>query len=153
MVSYKPDIQTMKITKQFSKAFADKWIRHWNNRDIEAILRHYADSVAFSSPFLLKTKASSLGTIHGKSELRRYFVKALDKNPGLRFDLKHIMVGINSITLIYTRKATLLASEVMILDDEGKVVMGLSHYDVDDIYDLLRTKTTTNRAHVERPPS
>ena len=47
------------------------------------------------------------------------------------------MVGIKSITLIYTRKKIMLAYEVMILNDEGKVVEGLSHYPVDDIYELL----------------
>jgi hypothetical protein len=127
----------MKITKQFAKSFADEWIHAWNNRDIEAIMSHYVDNVVFSSPFILKVQVNDNGTIHGKSELKKYFERALEKNPDLHFDLKHIMVGIKSITLIYTRKKTMLASEVMILNDEGKVVEGLSHYPVDDIYELL----------------
>jgi len=127
----------MKITKQFAKNFADEWVRAWNNKDIEAIMSHYADSVVFSSPFILKAQINDKGTIHGKNELRKYFERALEKNPGLHFDLKHIMVGIKSITLIYIRSKTMLASEVVILNDEGKVVEGLSHYSVDDIYQLL----------------
>jgi hypothetical protein len=127
----------MKITKQFAKSFADEWVHAWNNKDIEAIMSHYADSVVFSSPFILKAQINDQGTIHGKNELRKYFEKALEKNPDLHFDVKYIMVGIKSITLIYTRKKTMLASETMILNVEGKVVEGLSHYPVDDIYQLL----------------
>jgi ketosteroid isomerase-like protein len=127
----------MKITKQFAKSFADKWVNAWNNRDIEGIMDHYIDSVVFSSPFILKAQINDKGTIHGKSELKKYFEKALENNSDLYFDLKHIMVGTKSITLIYTRKKTMLASEVMMLDGEGKVVEGLSHYPVDDIYELL----------------
>lgn len=124
----------MKITKQFAKSFADEWVRAWNSKDIEAIMSHYVDNVVFSSPFIFKAHINDTGTIHGKSELRKYFEKALEKNPDLHFDLKHTMVGIKSITLIYTRNKTMLASEAMILNDEGKVVEGLSHYPVDDIY-------------------
>jgi hypothetical protein len=127
----------MKITKQFAKNFADEWIRAWNDKDIEAIMSHYADSVVFSSHFILRSQINDKGTIYGKNELRRYFEKALEKNPDLHFDVKHIMVGIKSITLIYIRSKTMLASETMILNDEGKVVEGLSHYPVDDIYQLL----------------
>lgn len=127
----------MKITKQFAKSFAAEWVLAWNNKDIEVIMSHYADSVVFSSPFILKAQNNDKGIIYGKSELRKYFEKALEKNPDLHFDLKHIMVGIKSITLIYTRKKTLLASEAMILNGAGKVVEGLSHYPVDDIYELI----------------
>ena len=94
----------MKITKSVAKSFAHEWINAWNNRDIEAIMSHYDDSIIFSSPFIIKAKINSGGTIHSKSELRKYFEKALQQNPDLQFDLKHIMVGIKSITLIYTRK-------------------------------------------------
>lgn len=127
----------MKITKQFAKKFAGEWLNAWNSRDIEVILGHYTDDVVFSSPFILKAQINDSGTIHGKVELKKYFESALAKNPDLHFDLKHIMVGIKSITLIYMRKQTMLASEVMILNDEGKIIEGLSHYPVDEIYELL----------------
>jgi hypothetical protein len=123
----------MKITKQFARHFAGEWIQAWNNRDTEAIMNHYADAIVFSSPFILKAQMNDSGTIHGKIELKKYFERALEKNPDLHFDLKHVMVGIKSITLIYLRKKTMLASEVMILNDDGKIAEGLSHYPVEDI--------------------
>lgn len=127
----------MNITKQFARSFAHEWIQAWNTKDVEAILNHYKVNIVFSSPFILKSQLNDIGTIYGKTELRKYFERALEKNPDLHFDLKHVMVGIKSITLIYTRKKTMLASEVMILNDEGKITEGLSHYPVEEIYELL----------------
>lgn len=118
----------MKITQQFAGHFARDWINAWNDGDIEAIMHHYAEDIRFSSPFILKAQVNNKGTIYGKAELRQYFEKALTQNPDLHFDLKHIMVGIKSIMLIYIRKHSLLASEVMILDGAGLVIEGLSHY-------------------------
>ena len=126
----------MKITHPFAIEFAEGWLSAWNSRDIDAILTHYADEVAFSSPFILKAHINGSGTIHGKAELKKYFESALAKNPDLHFDVKHIMVGIKSITLIYVRKQTMLAAEVMILNDKGKVAEGLSHYPFDKIHEL-----------------
>ena len=127
----------MKITKEFAKNFAGEWVQAWNSKHIEAVMSHYADNVVFSSPFILKAQINASGTIIGKSELKKYFETALEKNPDLHFDLKYTMVGIKSVTLIYTRKKTMLSSETMILNNEGKIVEGLSHYPVDDIYEFV----------------
>lgn len=116
----------MKITKQFARIFAQGWVNAWNTGDMEAIMSHYAEDIMFSSPLILKTQANNKGTLHGKLVLRQYFENALTQNPDLHFDLQHMMVGIKSINLIYTRKQTMLASEVMILNDSGLVTEGHS---------------------------
>ena len=127
----------MKITKQFAERFADSWINAWNHQEIESIMNHYDDDVVFSSPFILKSQIGSKGMLHGKSELEKYFEIALEKNPNLYFELKQIMVGIKSITLIYNRNRTMLASEAMKFNEDGKVVEGYSHYTIDNVFDLL----------------
>ncbi len=123
----------MKISQQFAESFAAEWVAAWNSRDIERIMQHYDDAVVFSSPFIIRAKINEVGTIQGKAALRSYFEHALNANPDIHFDLKHIMVGAKSINLIYIRKRVMLASEVMILNDSGKVIEGLSHYPVEDI--------------------
>lgn len=127
----------MKITKQLAERFAQEWITAWNKKDLDAIMNHYANEVVFSSPFILKSQPKNEGTLRGKTELRTYFEMALKKNPDLHFDLLHTMVGIKSITLIYLRKNTMLASEAMVLNHQGKVIEGLSHYPVETLYSLL----------------
>lgn len=127
----------MRITKPVAKRFAEAWLNGWNNKDIEAIMQHYADNIIFSSPFILKANINSTGTIRGKNDLKVYFAQALEKNPDLHFELVDTMVGSNSITLIYKRKGTMLAAEVMLLNEKGEIAEGMSHYPVDTIYDLL----------------
>lgn len=123
----------MKLSKEFAQKFADHWIHAWNNHDIESIMSHYDDDIEFSSPFILKVLNHSQGSIRGKQELRKYFEQALEKNPNLNFDLKNIMLGIKSITLIYIRNKTMLASEVMIFNHQGLIMEGLSHYPIESI--------------------
>lgn len=127
----------MKLSQQFTKNFAERWIADWNKKDIQAILSHYNDHVVFSSPMMLKTQFFEPGTLHGKIELKKYFELALARNPALFFELHQVMVGIKSITLLYTRNQTMLAAEVMLLNDKGLITEGLSHYPADDIYGML----------------
>lgn len=128
----------IKITKHFATQFAHEWLKAWNTHDLTNIMKHYAEDVQFSSPFVLKIQVNNQGTLIGKPALRQYFEMALMRNPDLHFDLKHIMIGVKSITLIYTRNNSMLASEVMILNNYGLISEGLSHYPVESIYDLLQ---------------
>ncbi len=123
----------MRINQQFAEEFAKHWVQAWNSRNSKAILQHYADTVVFSSPFIIKAGINGTGTIYGKQNLKMYFENALEKNPDLHFELKHIMAGVKSITLIYLRKQTLLACETMLLNEEGLVAEGLSHYPAGDV--------------------
>jgi len=128
----------MKLSQQFTKNFAEQWIADWNKKDIQAILSHYDEQVVFSSPMMLKTQFNERGTLQGKVELKKYFELALARNPALFFELHHVLVGIKSITLFYTRNQTMLAAEVMLFNDEGLIIEGLSHYPVHDIYGMIR---------------
>jgi len=31
-------------------AFAERWVKNWNDHDIEAVLTHFADDAVFTSP-------------------------------------------------------------------------------------------------------
>lgn len=127
----------MTVTEAFVNKFANDWLAAWNNSNIDGIMGHYAEDVIFSSPFIITSRVNEQGTIYGKTALRAYFENALALNPDLYFDLKHIMVGIDSITLIYTRKQVMLAAESMILNKEGLIKEGRSHYPVDKLFPLI----------------
>jgi steroid delta-isomerase len=54
--------------------FANAWIAAWNQRDIDAVLSHYAETATFVSP-----KAEDIigrAELRGKAELRRYWTIA-----------------------------------------------------------------------------
>lgn len=77
------------MTRDEATAFAEHWICSWNERDLDAILAHYADAVRFRSP----RAAGLLGTptIEGKGALASYWRAALDRNTSLHFALDHIV--------------------------------------------------------------
>jgi hypothetical protein len=69
------------------------------------------------------------GTIRGKERLREYFSKALEENPGLRFELLHVLTGLYSVTLVYrSLHRDRLGAEVMVVNDEGLVTKAFVHY-------------------------
>lgn len=127
----------MKITKEFAEDFAKRWINAWNKKDFEAIMDCYDKRIRFSSPFIIKTHFSCKGTIIGKNHLKQYFKKALSSNPNLHFNLKNIMVGIKSITLIYIRNRKMLASEVMVFNRKNLIKESRSHYPTNKIFKFL----------------
>jgi ketosteroid isomerase-like protein len=118
----------MSLTASFAKDFAQHWIKAWNTKDIDAIMTHYAEEVVFSSPLIITTQTNLTGILKGKAALSAYFTGALQRNPDLQFDLQHTMLGVRSITLLYMRSHTTLAAETMILNEQGLIIEGCSHY-------------------------
>ena len=55
------------LTAAEADELAHHWIQAWNDHDLERILRHYADDVVFSSPFIQKIWTSPSGAIVGES--------------------------------------------------------------------------------------
>jgi len=108
--------------------FAKNWIEAWNSHKIELILSHYAQDVEFTSPFVVRLLNQPNGTLHGLEELRSYFLKGLEAYRDLRFELIEVLEGVNSVTLYYHSVKNLMASEVMVLNEKGKISKVLAHY-------------------------
>ncbi len=116
------------MDEQEARQFASEWVRAWNAHDLEQILAHYAQDVQFTSPFIVKLLGEPSGTIIGKDDLRVYFEKGLDTYPELRFELIDVLVGVDSVTLYYRSVKSMLAAEVMLFDESGKVTRVTAHY-------------------------
>ena len=116
------------MTEQQARSFAEEWIHAWNTHDLDAILKHYADDVEFTSPFVARLLNDPSGTLHGKAALRAYFQRGLETFPDLHFELRAVLVSVKSITLLYQSVHNLLAAEVMELDERGQVIRVLAHY-------------------------
>jgi ketosteroid isomerase-like protein len=116
------------MTPEQARGFAEEWIDAWNRRDLDRILEHYSEDVLFSSPFAARLVPGGDGTVRSRAALREYFKAGLAAYPELRFALRHVAVGVDSVTLIYDSVKGLLAAETMILDDRLKVTRALCHY-------------------------
>ena len=79
--------------------FARRWVKNWNDHDIEAVLAHFADDVVFTSPLAERLFPESGGVISGKDALRRYWAEGLRRGPGLRFELLGVYAGLDTIVI------------------------------------------------------
>jgi ketosteroid isomerase-like protein len=120
------ELQT--ITEQQAQSFAEAWIQAWNTHDLDAIMEHYSHDVVFVSPFIVRLLNDPSGTIRGKEALRAYFQRGLETFPDLHFELRNVLVGVSSVTLLYRSVRNLLAAEVMELDEHGQATRVLAHY-------------------------
>ncbi len=109
------------------KKLAREWIAAWNSHDLDRIMAHYAEDIQFNSPVITQLLGKIDGQINDKAALRAYFTKGLKYYPNLRFELLHILVGVDSITLIYNGVRG-LSAEVMRLNSDGRVCEVLAHY-------------------------
>ena len=118
----------MIVTEPTAAEFGKTWIEAWNSHDLDRVLEHYAEDIAFHSPFIVKVLGDDRGRINGKQALRAYFAKALAAYPDLHFELHAILSGVNGITLYYTSVKGLLAAETMVLNTSGNIAIVHAHY-------------------------
>ncbi len=104
------------------------WIDAWNDHDVEAILRLYAEDIEFTSPFVERVLGEANGSIRGKATLRTYFTKALGAYPSLHFTLGRVYAGHRSCVLEYQSVAGLRAAECLEFDAHGRICRTVAHY-------------------------
>lgn len=109
--------------------FAEEWIRVWNSHDIEDILSHYAEDIEVTTPMISLATGGKESILKGKTAVREYWKKALDKFPDLHFELIRSTAGVNSVALFYKSIMDKHAVEVMFFDGEGKINKMYAHYD------------------------
>jgi hypothetical protein len=106
------------ITLEEGRQKAAAWCTAWNNRDLDAIMTHYTDDVAFSSPTVVKRWGHADGWLHGKEKLRANFAIGVQA-PGLRFELVDVLIGVHAMCIIYRRESGALVSDLVELDEHG----------------------------------
>ena len=99
----------------------------WNRRDLDAIMRRYADDVALSSPAVITRMGRADGWLHGKAEVRAYFAAGLQA-PGLHFELIDVFLGVNTICMTFRRETGVTVSDIFELDVQDRVIRLLACY-------------------------
>jgi hypothetical protein len=128
----------MPLTPTLALVFADRWYAAWNAHDIDAIMACYDPQIRHSSPFIKKYNNSDAPALEGLDAVQNYFARALERNPHLRFEPKHLATGQESVILLYRRHSTGIANptppegelsaEVFFLTRDGKILRSVSHY-------------------------
>ena len=109
--------------------FARTWVSAWNDRDIDAILSHYHEAVVFHSPRIGQVMDTAETCVRGKSALRTYWTKALALAPKLYFELDTVLLGSDSLTILYTNHRDQRVAETFVFDPGGQVVEAIAAYE------------------------
>ena len=109
-----------------ANAFAKEWIAAWNARDLDAILSHYAPDIVFLSPFAQRLRGT--GRIEGVAALRSYWTAGLAAHPDLKFELETVLVGHQSLTILYRNHRAQKVAETVEFNGFGQVVRSLACY-------------------------
>ncbi len=117
------------LTNSTARAFSLEWVAAWNAHDIERVLSHYAEDVAFHSPFIAIFADEASGHLLGKAALRTYWAAALEKLPDLRFELLDVLLGAGSLTVYYRGHRGMVA-ETFFFSEDGKVQRATACYSV-----------------------
>lgn len=116
------------ITAERAAQVAAEWIAAWNAHDLEAILSHYADDLEFTSPLVVQALKRADGTLRSKAELRGYFALGIGPGSSLRFALLDVLPGVASVTLYYRNHRGQTVAEMIMLDDDNRIVKAMVHY-------------------------
>jgi hypothetical protein len=113
------------VTREEALRFAEQWTADWNARDLDAVLAHFDDDVAFTSPRALAV--AGVPTVRGKGALRDYWERALARIGALRFTLRRVIwdAATSELAIVYDRDADgrlERAAEVLQFGGAGRVV-------------------------------
>lgn len=115
------------MDKEFAERFAREWVAAWNAHDLDRVLEHYEDDFEMTSPIIATLAGEPSGKLRGKVAVGAYWSKALQKLPGLRFELLATLAGVDSVTLYYKGHRG-LSAEVLHFGPGGKVRAAFAHY-------------------------
>lgn len=117
------------LTSQFAEQFAADWIDSWNSHNLDRILAHYTDDFEMSSPIIATVAGEPSGVLKGKQAIAAYWGKALERFPGLKFELHQVYTGAVSVVITYrnvTRGTD--AAELFYFNAAGKVYRAAGNY-------------------------
>ena len=118
----------MAITSDLAQSFAREWVKAWNDHDLEAILSHYADDVAFHSPRIRLVTGKDVDALTGKAALRDYWGKALSLARDLYFEIDQVLTGSDAVTILYTNHRQQTVAETFVFGDGARVMLSVATY-------------------------
>src|SRR6201986_4958259 len=98
-----------------AQAFAEQWVKDWNEHDVDALLEHFTEYVTFSSPVAIRIFGGD-GVLRGKEALRRYWSEGVRLIPDLHFEVLALYVGVSTLVINYRNQAGGVVSEGLTFD-------------------------------------
>jgi steroid delta-isomerase-like uncharacterized protein len=107
------------------KDVVNEWLRAFNSGDADAMVALYAEDAVHTSPKLRSTQPASEGRLVGKEAMRRWWLDAFERLPGIRYEVVNMVSDDHVVVIEYLRhapgEATSRVAEVFETQD-GKIV-------------------------------
>ena len=113
------------IDRQWAEDFARAWAANWQAKDLDSILAHYAPDVVFRSPRIAAVLGTPQSWVTGVAQLRDYWQKALAAAKEVRFEIAHVGIGADALTIIYTNHRKDHVAETLVFGGDGRIVEGI----------------------------
>ncbi|MBZ5689288.1 MAG: nuclear transport factor 2 family protein [Acidobacteriia bacterium] len=115
-----------------ARVFTDRWISDWNRKDVEAVLSNLSEDVVFTSPRAKAIVGSS--RVEGKSSLREYWTKAIDRIQTIHFTLDYVISDGDRVGIVYIAEIDgrrMRCVEFMVFGGDGLVRQGEAMHGVE----------------------
>ncbi len=110
---------------------AQKWLRAFNEHDLEKLLNLYHTDAKHYSPKLKARQPETNGLIKGKDQLRRWWKDAFDRLPTLHYAVTALTANADRVFMEYTRKVNgeedLFVAELLEIKDDLIVASRVYH--------------------------
>jgi ketosteroid isomerase-like protein len=119
------------LDQGWAEKFGAEWIEAWNSHDLRRILSHYADDFEMRSPYIATITGELDGSLRGKAAVESYWRRALARFPDLRFELRDVFPGADSVVIRYRAVDSREAAEFLQFDEAGRVIRASAHYAIE----------------------
>ncbi len=103
------------------RAVGRDWCLACNSRDPDRIAALYSERVVYRSPRVPLVVKCYTGILNGRTSVREYWQRLLDRPDPLRFEVLNVFAGIDSVALEYRTNARFRGIEFMMLDARGLI--------------------------------
>lgn len=93
------------MTPLDTERIARTWLATFNARDVDGLLALYADDCTHTSPKIRVLHPETAGLLVGKAAMRAWWVSALERLPGLRYEERALTCSADRVFLEYVRHA------------------------------------------------
>jgi hypothetical protein len=109
------------------KELAAKVKEAWNSHDLDRIVALYSEDVIFKSPRVRTVLGEESGVLRGKSAVRDYWRRILERRPYLDCAVGHVFAGVDSVALEYRFAHGLHGIEFMTVNADGVVTFAVGN--------------------------
>lgn len=109
-------------------AFAQRWVADWNAHQLPRILSHYSADCVLHSPAISKVLGTPQTWLQGQDALAHYWGQALARYPQLRFELRAVLQGTDTLLLMYQGLGGREVAELLHFNAQGLVDWARVHY-------------------------